>query len=207
MALTREELTARAAHFWRRTAHYRGFGYDRVAASEAIVAVAGPLDAPVLDVGTGMGLAARALAARGLEVVSVDTNAEDQQVAAALTDDPALLGRIQFTLADAARLPFAAGRFGSVVTVDVLHHLDDGSAVLAEIVRILRPGGTLVLSDFSREGFDLVARVHALEGRVHPEGPVTMAWAREHARGLGLIERAAFVTCLHDVSVFRAAAA
>ncbi len=93
------------------------------------------------------------------------------------------------------------------MTVDVLHHLDDGSAVLAEIVRILRPGGTLVLSDFSREGFDLVARVHALEGRVHPEGPVTMAWAREHARGLGLIERAAFVTCLHDVSVFRAAAA
>ena len=207
MALTQEQLVGRRNHFWERTAHYRGLGYDRVATPAAILDAAGPLEGPALDVGTGMGLAARALAARGLDVVSIDTNVDDQQVAAFLTEDPALRERIQFSLADAARLPFADGQFGSAVSIDVLHHLQDGEAVLRDIVRVIRRGGVLVLADFSREGFDLVARVHRSEGRVHPEGPVKMAWARDFLRALGLAERGAVVTHHHDVAVFARPAA
>jgi hypothetical protein len=39
---------------------------------------------------------------------------------------------------------------------------------------VIRPGGVLVLADFSREGFDFASRVLAAEGGVHPEGPVTL---------------------------------
>jgi len=207
VALTQDQLAGRRNHFWERTAHYRGLGYDRVAAPAAILDAAGPLEGPVLDVGTGMGLAARALAARRLDVVSIDTNVDDQEVAAFLTEDTALRTRIQFGLADAARLPFADGQFGSAVSIDVLHHLQDGDAVLHDIVRVIRPGGVFVLADFSREGFDLVARVHRSEGRVHPEGPVTMAWAKDVLLALGLAERGAVATHYHDVAVFARPAA
>jgi SAM-dependent methyltransferase len=47
--------------------------------------------------------------------------------------------------ADAARLPFADGAFDLVCALDVLEHLDDDAAALAELRRVLRPGGALVI--------------------------------------------------------------
>lgn len=48
--------------------------------------------------------------------------------------------------ADAARLPFAAACMDAVVCFEVLEHLRDPSAALAEMARVLKPGGTLLLS-------------------------------------------------------------
>ena len=45
-----------------------------------------------------------------------------------------------------------------------------------------------MIADFSREGFDFAARVHAAEGQIHPEGPVTFDLARGFLSGLGLEE-------------------
>jgi SAM-dependent methyltransferase len=197
-------LSRQTSHFWTRTAYYASLGYDRLAAVSFILDEAGPIEGPVLDVGTGMGITARGLADRGLEVVSIDPNAEDQSVAAALTEDPAQRSRIRFLVTSAASLPFPDGHFGAAVAVDVLHHLDAGLPALAELARVVRPGGAVVLADFSREGFDLVRRVHASEGRVHPEGPVTIDWARGFlCGGLGLTEEKRSSGQLHDVTVLR----
>ena len=184
-------------------------GYDRLAAVSFILDEAGPLDGPVLDVGTGMGITARALAGRDLDVVSVDPNRQDQEVASALADRPELSARIRFMATGAASLPFPDGHFGAAVAVDVLHHLEDGRVALAELARVVKPGGAVVLADFSREGFELVRRVHVSEGRVHPEGPVTMDWARGFlCGGLGLAEEKASTGQLpHAISVLRVPAA
>jgi len=99
-----------------------------------------------------------------------------------------LASRVRFTLADGAALPFPDGAFASAVSFNVLHHLAVGAPVLREVVRVVRPGGALVLADFSREGFDFVSRVHAAEGGVHPEGPATLDWARGFLAGLRLEE-------------------
>jgi SAM-dependent methyltransferase len=48
--------------------------------------------------------------------------------------------------ADATRLPFAAGTFGSVLAVHVLHLIPDWRVAVDEAVRVLRPGGALVAS-------------------------------------------------------------
>jgi SAM-dependent methyltransferase len=48
--------------------------------------------------------------------------------------------------ADATRLPFAAGAFGSVLAVHVLHLIPDWRVAVDEAVRVLRPGGALVAS-------------------------------------------------------------
>jgi ubiquinone/menaquinone biosynthesis C-methylase UbiE len=204
MPLKTGDLSKQVDHFRSRTAYYASLGYDRLAAVAFILETAGPLDGPVLDVGTGMGMTARGLADRELEVVSIDPNAEDQAVATALTEEPAQRSRIRFMATSAASLPFPDGHFGAAVAVDVLHHLEAGLPALAELARVVRPGGAVVLADFSREGFDLVRRVHASEGRVHPEGPVTMDWARGFlCGGLGLAEEKRTTGQLHDISVLR----
>ena len=141
MPLTTAELAQQKDHFWSRTAYYASLGYDRLAAVSFILDEAGPLDGPVLDVGTGMGITARALAGRGLDIITVDTNAHDQEVAAFLTDRPEQLERIRFMATSAASLPFPDGHFGAAVAVDVLHHLDAGLPALAELARVVRPGG------------------------------------------------------------------
>jgi SAM-dependent methyltransferase len=204
MPLTPEDLERQKAHFADRTARFVAAGSDRFGAPEFILDTAGAIEGPVLDVGTGMGLTARALAARGFDVVSVDTNPDDQQMAECLTTDPELRRRIGFRLADAARLPFPAGHFGSAVVVDVLHHLDAGGPVLTELQRVVRPGGRIVLADFSAEGFEMVARVHASEGHTHPEGPVTMDWARGFLGGLGMTALEASGDRFHRIALFQA---
>jgi SAM-dependent methyltransferase len=207
MPLTPEDLQKQKAHFDERTALFASAGYDRFGAPRFILDEAGAIEGPVLDVGTGMGITARALAARGLDVVSVDLNANDQQVADFLTDAPEVRNRIRFSLSDAARLPFPDGHFGSAVAVDVLHHLDAGGPVLAEMLRVVKPGGLVVLADFSVEGFEMVSRIHAAEGGTHPEGPVTVDWARGFLCGLGTTELKLSGGHFHRVAVFRKPAA
>lgn len=52
--------------------------------------------------------------------------------------------------ADAGRLPFAGGSFDAVLIRDLLHHVPDDPAVLAEACRVLRPGGRLTLIEPNR---------------------------------------------------------
>lgn len=207
MPLTVDDLKKHQAHFSNQTGRFASAGYDRLGAPEFILDEAGALAGPALDIGTGMGITARALAGRGLDVVSVDLSVDDQQVAAFLTHDPESARRIRFTLADAARLPVSDGYFGCAVAIDVLHHLDAGGPVLRELLRVVRPGGVVVLADFSVEGFAMVSRVHAAEGLVHTEGPVTVDWARGFLNGLGMAEVTLSGGHLHRIAVFRTTAA
>jgi SAM-dependent methyltransferase len=85
----------------------------------------------------------------------------------------------------------------------VLHHLEDGAAVLREMERVLKPGGVLLVADFTRAGLELVARVHASEGREHPVGPITTSWAEGFLTGMGLEAVGSREGELHHVAVFR----
>lgn len=86
---------------------------------------------PLLDVGCGVGGNLPVLAAHGPAV-----GCEISPVAARQASQ---LGRV--VVADAARLPYAAGTFGAAVCTEVLEHVDDPERVFAEIARVLRPGG------------------------------------------------------------------
>jgi ubiquinone/menaquinone biosynthesis C-methylase UbiE len=84
-------------------------------------------------------------------------------------------GRIEFVRADARFLPWRAHSFDVVTSWNVFHHLDDAERVIAEMLRVLKPGGTLVLADFSASGFRLMDEIHAAEGRRHPHPPSRFA--------------------------------
>jgi ubiquinone/menaquinone biosynthesis C-methylase UbiE len=149
---------------------YKSFGYDRPAAARYVVDQLEPFDGPVLDVGTGQGLLAIECARRGVSVTSVDVSDEEQQVGRANAQQEGVSRDITFLTLDAARLPFPDGAFGAVATLDALHHLTDGPAVFAEMQRVLKPSGRLLLVELTAGGFALVARVHEAEGPVHPIG-------------------------------------
>jgi SAM-dependent methyltransferase len=48
--------------------------------------------------------------------------------------------------ADATRLPFADGSFDAVIAAEILEHIPDDAAAMAEIARVLRPGGTVAVT-------------------------------------------------------------
>ncbi len=186
--LTRLNLDDQKRRFFDRAARYLELGYDQLGLPGLVLDAAGPLEGPILDLGTGKGTAARELARRGFSVVSVDVSPEEQEIAAFLTDDPELAARIRLVQVDGTTLPFRNGEFGAAITVNALHHLTDGATALGELLRVVRPGGMIVLADFSPEGFSLVGRMHQEEGSMHLEGPVTIDWARGYLRALGTFE-------------------
>src|SRR5207245_1599392 len=57
-------------------------------------------------------------------------------------------GRITFVLGQAERLPFPDGAFDAVTFTYLLRYVDDPPATVAELVRVLRPGGTLASLEF-----------------------------------------------------------
>lgn len=58
-----------------------------------------------------------------------------------------LPGNVEIVLGDAEALPFCGGSFDVVVCSDSFHHYPSPGAVLAEVRRVLRPGGVLLLGD------------------------------------------------------------
>jgi len=196
-----EILARRRDVFHARNDRYARAGFDRIAAAEFVIEAGGELSGPALDIGTGKGLAARSLARRGLNVVSVDVDAEEQALARFLAEEEGLAERIRFVRGDASELPFPRSHFGCAVMVGVLHHLEDPIPSLDEMARVLRPSGTAVLADFSRDGLEIVARVHREDGRDHPVTGVTPDAAAEFLTANGFAVEARLSGHHHDVIV------
>ena len=90
----------------------------------------------VLDVGTGTGRAALALAARGAQVTGVDASVEMLAVAGRRAAAAGLA--VTFTRGDAHHLQFPDGSFDAVICLRVLMHTPDWGRSLAELCRVAR---------------------------------------------------------------------
>jgi ubiquinone/menaquinone biosynthesis C-methylase UbiE len=104
----------------------------------------------VLEVGSGSGVVTRDLAARvgpGGHVTGVDKSRVLTEAARRGAREAGLARRVDFRVADAAALPFRAGRFDAALAVTVLLHVARPEAMLREMVRVTRPGGVVALQD------------------------------------------------------------
>jgi SAM-dependent methyltransferase len=98
---------------------------------------------PCLEIGVGSGRFALPLRASGIAIAGTDISAAMLRRLAANAGG---VSPFPLAQADATRLPFAAGTFGSVLAVHVLHLIPDWRVAVDEAARVLRPGGALVAS-------------------------------------------------------------
>lgn len=98
----------------------------------------------LLDVGCGTGAASRRAATIAGSVVGVDLSTEMLHNATLLAGD---LDDVTFMRADAEALPFADASFTAVLCSNSLHHYPNPARGLAEMARVLEPGGRLVVGD------------------------------------------------------------
>ena len=161
------EVLENRRRFVERNALYLEHGYDRERATSFIIDSAGPMKSPVLDIGTGKGMAAIEIARRGIPVTSVDVSEAELQLAFLNARAAEVDSNILFHIGDANQLPFEGDHFNLVTMINVRHHLDGFDGIFGEVSRVLAPGGRFLLADFTDDGFAILDRIHRNEGRVH----------------------------------------
>jgi demethylmenaquinone methyltransferase / 2-methoxy-6-polyprenyl-1,4-benzoquinol methylase len=97
----------------------------------------------VLDVATGTGLVAERLLAQGHRVTGLDQSPDMLAVARGRFGD-----RVELVEASATSIPFPDASFDHLTFTYLLRYVDDPAATLAELARVVRPGGTVANLEF-----------------------------------------------------------
>jgi len=150
-----------------RNAVFRRHGYDPSLDTALLLDLAGPLRGRTLELGTGKGRLLAALLAQGARVTTIDIDPDEQRFARLNVAYERPLGCVRFRIADASALPWPDRTFDNVVSVDALHHMQDPARAVEEALRVVKPGGKIVLADFNARGFAILSRIHRAEGRRH----------------------------------------
>jgi SAM-dependent methyltransferase len=106
----------------------------------------------VLDMGCGAGRHAFEMYRRGADVIALDQNADELSTVsewfAAMREEGSVPAGAEADVkqGDALNLPFPDGEFDRVVAAEVLEHIPDDEAAIAELARVLRPGGTIAVT-------------------------------------------------------------
>ena len=119
------------------------FGQDPRWRRSLVSRVDAPRGASVLDVASGTGLVARALAARGYRVTSLD--ASEQMLRSGQPAGPRVV-------ALAEGLPFADAGFAALTFTYLLRYVDDPAATMRELARVVTPGGVIASLEFHVPG-------------------------------------------------------
>lgn len=137
----------------------------------------------MLDIGTGPGVIPLMVCERVPDstVVGVDLARHMLDHAERHRAESPVGGRVEFRLADAKGLDFEDGSFDAVFSNTILHHIPDPGPFLREAVRVLKPGGALLVRDLYRP--DTPARALEL--------------VREHAAGADPYQQELFRASLH----------
>lgn len=124
----------------------------------------------VLDLGCAGGFMAEAMAGRGAKVTGIDPAAEAIAAARAHARTSGL--RIGYDVGVGEAIPYPDASFDAVVCVDVLEHVADLPRVLAQVARVLRPGGMFLFDTINRNPLARLATITVAEDvlRLLPRG-------------------------------------
>jgi ubiquinone/menaquinone biosynthesis C-methylase UbiE len=141
--------------------HYRydfwegqGRQYEHLVEHIALRALLPPSGDTLMDVGAGYGRLA-SLYSNYRRVVLLDYARSQLEEARRFLPD---LERYTFVVADVYNLPFVDSSFDTVIMVRVMHHLADAPRALAELYRVVRPQGVMVLEHANKRHWKSVAR-------------------------------------------------
>jgi ubiquinone/menaquinone biosynthesis C-methylase UbiE len=121
----------------------------------------------VLDVACGAGHAAEVVAPEVRQVVGLDLTVSLLDLGAARLRD-AVVPNVLLQEGNAHSLPFVAASFDLVYCLAALHHVGDPARAVAEMARVCRPGGRVVLSDLIAPAADVREPFDELHRRIDP---------------------------------------
>lgn len=113
----------------------------------AIAGVGLPTPAVVADVGTGTGFMLQGLVDKAAHLVGFDASAEMLEIA---RENLAAHPHVSLRLAEGRSLPAPENSFDAVFANMYLHHAPEPLETIREMVRILKPGGKLIITDLDR---------------------------------------------------------
>jgi SAM-dependent methyltransferase len=162
-----------------------GAAYDRISRGiadsieHAVVRLNPQPGERILDLATGTGWTSRSVARRGAEVVGVDIAADLLAAARELAQREQL--PIDYRLGDAEALPFETGQFDAVVSTYGVMFAGKPEAAAAEIARVVRPGGRVVLTTWQADSnvfkMFLVMKAY-MAAPPQPAPPSPFEWGR-----------------------------
>jgi ubiquinone/menaquinone biosynthesis C-methylase UbiE len=156
------------------------FGYDLDRERDEIVRCSLPLTGKILEAGPGKGHFSAALARQSVPFISVDISSEDQKTSELFLNFLGLRHFADLRVQNGEQLNFPDATFDMVFSINALHHFEKPYKVADELIRVLKPRGRLVISDFSEKGFDLMDQIHALEGNSHSRGELPLTGIEDY---------------------------
>lgn len=156
-----ERISSRGPDNW-----YTGFIYERLAFAYRHAAGLLSKTDRVLEIGCADGYGSKVLAETAGSVTGIDNSPEAVAVARARHGG----GNIEFVVGRGEDLPFPDASFDKAVAFHVIEHIESDAAFLAGVSRVLKPGGSLILST---------------PNRVHRLKPGERPWFKYHVREYG----------------------
>ena len=130
---------------------------------EYILSEVPPNSKSVLDVGCGSAWVAKAFQSSGRFVCSLDVSLAN--TSKALKRYP--LSNHVAVVADSYHLPFKNGSFDCVIAAEIIEHLHDPQAFATEVMRVLKPGGTAIISTPYKERLVYEICIHCNQPTPH----------------------------------------
>jgi sarcosine/dimethylglycine N-methyltransferase len=144
----------------------------------------------VLDLGSGYGGAARVLAGEyGANVTCLNLSAVENERNRALTREAGLEDRITVVDGSFDSVPFPAESFDLVWSQDAILHAPNRRAVLDEVVRVLKPGGSFIFTDpMQADALQNTDALQPIYDRIHLPDLASFGFYREELSGRGFEE-------------------
>lgn len=162
-----KETTENHKRYLERIKLYKSFGYDAEGERNFIIEKAEPLYGEILEIGTGKGHLAIALAKKGYSFTTIDISDQEQKIARLSIKYLGLEKQVNFKIENAQKMSFGDKVFDIIFSANMVHHLKNPFKVIDELIRIVSFEAKIILSDFTKAGLELIDKVHAHEGRKH----------------------------------------
>lgn len=167
---------------------FKKYGYNMLKARNFILAKAMPIQGRVLEVGTGRGYTAVALARKGIKLTSIDLDKKAQSATRLNLKTMKLNKYVFLKIMNAEKLIYPDKYFNSVISVNFIHHANHPGKCIDEMVRVVKK--KLVIADINQKGQRIMQKVHALDGHKHAASKMSMLGVKKYLKSKGLMVRA-----------------